>query len=54
VEALEWMVRESAANDVLAITALGQRPEIFAYLRDRGASTAGAERIRALVKRARD
>src|SRR5438105_1053018 len=54
VEALEWMVRESAANDVLAITALGQRPEIFAYLADRGASTAGAERSRALVKRARD
>jgi len=54
VEALEWMVHESGANDVLAITALGQRPEIFAYLRDCGASTAGPERIRALVKRARD
>jgi cyanophycin synthetase len=53
LEALEWMVRESAADDVLAITALSQRPEIFAYLRDRGASTAGPERIRALVKRAR-
>jgi cyanophycin synthetase len=53
VEALAWMLRESAANDVLAITALGQRPEIFAYLRDRGASSAGADRIRALVKRAR-
>jgi cyanophycin synthetase len=54
VEALEWMVGESAANDVLAITALAQRPEIFAYLRERGATTAPPERIRALVKRARD
>jgi len=54
VEALEWMVRESAANDVLAITALGQRPEIFAYLRERGATTAAPERILALVKRARE
>ena len=53
LEALEWMVAESAADDVLAITALAQRPEIFAYLRDRGAVSAGPERIRALVKRAR-
>jgi len=53
LEALEWMVGESAADDVLAITALSQRPEIFAYLRERGAVTASPERIRALVKRAR-
>jgi cyanophycin synthetase len=53
VEALDWMVGESAADDVLAITALAQRPEIFAYLRERGATTAAPERIRALVKRAR-
>jgi len=54
VEALDWMLRESAANDVLAITALAQRPEIFTYLRDRGSVPAGPERVRALVKRARD
>jgi cyanophycin synthetase len=53
VEALEWMLQESASDDVLAITALSQRPEIFSLLRDRGGTSAGPQRIRALVKRAR-
>ena len=54
VSALDWMVRESEANDVIAITALSQRPEIFSYLRDRGGVSAGPQRIRSLVRRARE
>jgi cyanophycin synthetase len=53
VEALDWMLRESAGNDVIAITALAQRPEIFAYLRERGGATVGPVRIRELARRAR-
>jgi len=51
--ALDWMLHESASNDVVAVTALGQRPEIFSYLRDRGGVSAGPDRIRSLVRRAR-
>jgi cyanophycin synthetase len=53
LEALEWMLTASAPNDVIAITALGQRPEIFQYLRDRGGAPVGPPRIRELVRRAR-
>ena len=53
VEALEWMLMASAPNDVIAITALGQRPEIFQYLRDRGGAPVGPLRIRELVRRGR-
>lgn len=53
VEALEWMLRESAPGDVLAITALSQRPEIFTLLRERGGASADADRIKALVRMAR-
>jgi cyanophycin synthetase len=53
LEALEWMLSASAPNDVIAITALGQRIEIFQYLRDRGATPVGPLRIRELVRRAR-
>ena len=53
VEALDWMLRESKASDVVAITALSQRPEVFGYLADRGGVSAGPDRIKALVKRAR-
>ncbi|HXM52236.1 MAG TPA: Mur ligase family protein [Candidatus Binatus sp.] len=53
LEALEWMLDSSAPNDVIAITALGQRPEIFQYLRNRGGATIGPSRIRELVQRAR-
>src|SRR3989454_3994519 len=54
VAALDWMLRESDADDVIAITALAQRPEIFSYLRDRGGVSAGPQRIRSLVRRARE
>jgi cyanophycin synthetase len=53
LEALEWMLSASAPNDVIAITALGQRPELFQYLRDRGWASVGPVRIRELVQRAR-
>jgi cyanophycin synthetase len=53
LEALEWMVDESAPNDVLAITALAQRAEVFQYLRDRGGAPVGPPRIRELVQRGR-
>jgi cyanophycin synthetase len=53
LEALEWMLTASAPNDVIAITALGQRPEIFQYLRDRGGAPVAPLRIRELVRRAR-
>lgn len=53
LEALEWMLTASAPNDVIAITALGQRPEIFQDLGDRGGAPVGPPRIRELVRRAR-
>ena len=53
LEALEWMLTASRPNDVIAITALAQRPEVFQYLRDRGGAPAGPPRIRELVQRAR-
>ena len=53
VEALEWMLRESTEDDVVAVTALSQRPEIFRYLIERGGASAGPDRVKMLVKRAR-
>jgi cyanophycin synthetase len=53
LEALEWMLTASGPTDVLAITALAQRPEVFRYLRDRGGASVAPERIRELVRRAR-
>jgi cyanophycin synthetase len=53
IEAVEWMFGESAPNDVIAITALAQRPEVFQYLRDRGGAPVGPPRVRELVQRGR-
>jgi cyanophycin synthetase len=53
VEALTWMLQESAPNEVVAITALAQRPEIFQLLRARGGAAVGPSRLRELVQRAR-
>jgi cyanophycin synthetase len=52
VEALEWMLAESAPKEVIAITALAQRPEIFALLQGRGGVAVGPARLRELVQRA--
>jgi cyanophycin synthetase len=53
VEALTWMLQESAPHEVVAITALAQRPEIFQLLRARGGAAIGPSRLRELVQRAR-
>jgi cyanophycin synthetase len=54
LEALDWMLAASAPNDVVAITALAQRPEVFQYLRDRGGKSVAPARIRELARRARN
>ena len=51
--ALAWMLAESSDGDVLAITALAQRPEIFASMKAQGAESLGPERVKALVRRSR-
>jgi cyanophycin synthetase len=48
---LRWMLERSQPGDVVAITALAQRPEVFAFLDDSGASRIGPERCRELVRR---
>jgi cyanophycin synthetase len=53
VRALEWMLGESRPGDVIGITALGQRRELFVLLRGRDASQVTPSRVRALVRRAR-
>jgi cyanophycin synthetase len=53
LEALEWMLGVSAPSDVIAITALAQRPEIFQFLRERGGAAVAPPRIRELVRRGR-
>ena len=51
--ALDWMLSSSRPEDVVAITALGQRSEVFALLNDRGARPMGPDRVRRAVRRAR-
>jgi cyanophycin synthetase len=51
--ALQWMMQSSARGDVIAITALAQRREIFAMMEERGGARIGPERVRQLVRRAR-
>ena len=53
MEGIAWMLEGSAPGDVLGITALAQRPEIFELMRSRGATRIGAERCRDLARRAR-
>ena len=53
LSALEWMLERSRPGDVIAVTALTQRAEIFDTLARRGATRVGAARIRQLVRRAR-
>jgi cyanophycin synthetase len=50
---LQRMLRRARRGDVVAITALGQRPEIFKYLKRKGARRIGPGRCRQLVRRAR-
>lgn len=50
---LRWMLRRAKRGDVVGITALGQRPEVFSYLKERGARRIGPGRCRQLARRAR-
>ena len=54
IEGLDWMLERTRPRDVVAITALAQRPEIFALLEERGATRVGPDRCRELARRARD
>jgi len=53
VTALRAMLTASRRGDVLAVTALSQRPEIFAVLDDLGATRPTPAEVRRLVRRAR-
>ena len=46
------MLEESAPRDVVAVTALIQRQEIFALMKERGAERVGPERVREMVRQA--
>jgi cyanophycin synthetase len=52
MRALYWMLERSKPRDVVAVTALGQRPEIFGLMEERGATRVSADRCRELVRRA--
>jgi cyanophycin synthetase len=53
VEALRSMLDRSKPHDVIGLTALGQRPEVFDVLERRGAVRAHPTTVRGLVERAR-
>jgi len=53
LHALEMMLDRSRPGDVIGVTALGQRPEIFARLEEIGAVRADPGTVKALVRRAR-
>lgn len=53
VAGLRWMLERAGEDDVVAITALGQRSELFELLEGRGVRPVGAARCRQLVRRAR-
>jgi cyanophycin synthetase len=53
LEALQWMLGASKRGDVVAVTPLIQRTEIFALLADRRVRRVGPKRLRELVRRAR-
>ena len=52
VHALERMLREARSGDVIGITALAQRPEIFALLERKGAVRADPATVKRLVRAA--
>ncbi len=49
LSALRGMLDRARRGDVVAVTALGMRPEIFAWLRERGATALSPGRVRRLV-----
>jgi cyanophycin synthetase len=54
MHALRWMLGRSRPGDVVALTALGQRSQIFAFMDRQGATRVGAKRVRQLVRAAGD
>jgi cyanophycin synthetase len=53
MHALRAMLKASAPGDVVAVTALGQRPQAFRWLKRRGARLLGPADIRRRVRAAR-
>ena len=53
LSALRSLVATSAAGDVVAVTALGMRPEVFAWLEEVGAAPLGPGEVRRIVAAAR-
>ena len=53
LHAVEWMIERARPGDVVAITPLIQRAEIFGLMNERGATRVGPDRLRRLVRRAR-
>jgi cyanophycin synthetase len=53
LHALSAMLEASRPGDVLAVTALAQRSEVFALLQERGAERMTPAKVRALVRRVR-
>jgi cyanophycin synthetase len=52
MHALGWMLESSSPGDVVAVAALGQRPEVFAFLEERGARPVRPDRVAELVRAA--
>jgi cyanophycin synthetase len=53
MHSLESMLERSSPGDVVSVAALSQRPEIFAFLDERGARRTGPDRVRELARAAR-
>ena len=53
LHALRGMLRASQPGDVISVTALGMRPEIFAWLKRRKAERSGPGDVKRMVRRAR-
>jgi cyanophycin synthetase len=51
--ALQAMIANAATGDVVGVTALGKRPEIFAWLEANGGERLGPTDVRRIVKQAR-
>jgi cyanophycin synthetase len=54
ITGLRWILERAREGDVVAITALAQRPDIFELMRERGAQRIGPARCRQLARRARE
>ena len=53
MHALAWMLERSKPGDVVAVTALIQRPEVFTLMKERDAARIGPDHVRELVREAR-